>query len=41
MFTNPIYMVDMDGSGNDVVELRLSEPLTETIMVFISIMDEG
>ena len=41
MFTNSIYMAGMDGSGNDIVELRLSRPLTETVTIYVSIMDEG
>ena len=41
MFTDSIYMADMEGSGYDIVELRLSHPLTETVRVYVSIMDEG
>lgn len=42
MFTSSIYMaVDMDSSGYDIVELRLSHPLSETATVYISILDEG
>ena len=41
MFTNSIYMADMDGSGYDIVQLRLSHPLTETATVYVSILDEG
>ena len=44
MFTNSIYMADMadiDSSGYDIVQLRLSHPLTETAMVYVSILDEG
>lgn len=41
MFTSSIYMLDEDGSGFDVVELRLSHSLTEPITVYVSITDEG
>ena len=44
MFTNSIYMADMadiDSSGYDIVQLRLSHPLTETAMIYVSILDEG